>query len=270
MTVAVSVAAGVDNIISAFPALNPHRVLIAVGFVVLLDGDEPARRRGVGQGVRRPDLPVHRRHPGHDRGRAGPRPLSGDAPVAESAALRRSTPSTSASTGLALLFLALRAFSSGCTALTGVEAISNGVPAFKPPKSAQRRPHPRRDGRHRDHDVRRRSPRWPWSPDVRVRREHLRPGRLPGDCDHRPAAHRHRPARRRRVRRRRLGRCSSSSRPPRPSILILAANTAFNGFPLLASILAQDRYLPRQLHTRGDRLAFSNGIMMLAGCRGAR
>src|SRR5439155_12918131 len=44
----------------------------------------------------------------------------------------------------------------------------------------------------------------------------------------------------------------------------LAANTAFNGFPVLGSILAQDRYLPRQLHTRGDRLAFSNGILFLA------
>ena len=48
-------------------------------------------------------------------------------------------------------------------------------------------------------------------------------------------------------------------------ILVLAANTAFNGFPVLGSILAQDRYLPRQLHTRGDRLAFSNGILVLAG-----
>jgi hypothetical protein len=47
-------------------------------------------------------------------------------------------------------------------------------------------------------------------------------------------------------------------------ILFLAANTAFNGFPVLGSILAQDRYLPRQLHTRGDRLAFSNGILSLA------
>ncbi len=47
-------------------------------------------------------------------------------------------------------------------------------------------------------------------------------------------------------------------------ILFLAANTAFNGFPVLGSILAQDRYLPRQLHTRGDRLAFSNGIILLA------
>jgi hypothetical protein len=47
-------------------------------------------------------------------------------------------------------------------------------------------------------------------------------------------------------------------------VLFLAANTAYNGFPLLGSILAQDRYLPRQLHTRGDRLAFSNGILLLA------
>src|SRR4029453_499538 len=47
-------------------------------------------------------------------------------------------------------------------------------------------------------------------------------------------------------------------------ILTLAANTAYNGFPLLGSILAQHRYLPRQLHTRGDRLAFSNGILPLA------
>lgn len=46
---------------------------------------------------------------------------------------------------------------------------------------------------------------------------------------------------------------------------MLAANTAFNGFPVLASVLAQDRYLPRQLHTRGDRLAFSNGILFLSG-----
>jgi hypothetical protein len=48
-------------------------------------------------------------------------------------------------------------------------------------------------------------------------------------------------------------------------ILILAANTAFNGFPVLASILAQHRYLPRQLHNRGDRLIYSNGVLLLAG-----
>ena len=48
-------------------------------------------------------------------------------------------------------------------------------------------------------------------------------------------------------------------------MLILAANTAFNGFPLLGSVLAQDRFMPRQLHTRGDKLVFSNGILLLAG-----
>ena len=48
-------------------------------------------------------------------------------------------------------------------------------------------------------------------------------------------------------------------------ILVLAANTAFNGFPVLASILSRDGYLPRQLRTRGDRLAFSNGILLLSG-----
>ncbi len=49
-------------------------------------------------------------------------------------------------------------------------------------------------------------------------------------------------------------------------ILVLAANTAFNGFPVLASILAKDGFLPKQLHTRGDRLAYSNGIILLALC----
>jgi hypothetical protein len=51
-------------------------------------------------------------------------------------------------------------------------------------------------------------------------------------------------------------------------ILVLAANTAFNGFPVLASILAQDRYMPRQMHNRGDRLVFSNGIVLLAAFAG--
>ena len=49
------------------------------------------------------------------------------------------------------------------------------------------------------------------------------------------------------------------------AILILAANTAFNGFPVLSSILAEHRYLPRQMHSRGDKLVFSNGIILLGG-----
>ena len=58
---------------------------------------------------------------------------------------------------------------------------------------------------------------------------------------------------------------SSTSRPATALVLVLAANTAFNGFPLLGSVLAQDRFLPRQLHTRGDKLVYSNGILLLAG-----
>ena len=47
-------------------------------------------------------------------------------------------------------------------------------------------------------------------------------------------------------------------------ILVLAANTAFNGFPTLASVLSRDSFLPRQLYKRGDRLSYSNGILVLA------
>ena len=78
----------------------------------------------------------------------------------------------------------------------------------------------------------------------------------------------HRPARRDGLRQR-LGRCCYVVAAVTALILFLAANTAFNGFPVLGSILAQDRYLPRQLHTRGDRLAFSNGIVFLAVARDA-
>ena len=52
------------------------------------------------------------------------------------------------------------------------------------------------------------------------------------------------------------------------AILVLAANTAFNGFPILASILGGDGYLPRQFHRRGDRLVFSNGVVVLAALAG--
>ena len=84
------------------------------------------------------------------------------------------------------------------------------------------------------------------------------------------------PGRRRRRRSARSG--SPCSAPVLPffalqaftaAILVLAANTAFNGFPVLASLLARDGYLPRQLGRRGDRLVFSNGIVLLAALAGA-
>jgi amino acid transporter len=162
-------------------------------------------------------------------------------------------------TSFAFAYLLLRTFSSGCAALTGVEAISNGVPAFKPPKSKNaattllllgtlaiimlvgiitlsRMTHLQ---------------------FVEDQTTQIVSG--PKGYDQKPVIAQ-------------LAETIFGLHSPllyvvsavTALILFLAANTAFNGFPVLGSILAQDRYLPRQLHTRGDRLAFSNGIIFLA------
>ncbi|MBK7820313.1 MAG: APC family permease [Tessaracoccus sp.] len=166
--------------------------------------------------------------------------------------------------GWALVAILARAFSSGCAALTGVEAISNGVPAFRPPKSrnasrvlallgviaitmligiltltnlTQVRLIDELTGTHYI--------------DADGNTIHSAATTVVGQ----------------------LARVVFSDWfslgfyvvvTATMLILFLAANTAFNGFPSLASILAKDGYLPRQLHTRGDRLAFSNGILMLS------
>ncbi len=133
MTVAVSVAAGVDNIISAAPQLNVYRVGINIFFVAVLMA---MNLRGVKESGRAFAVPTYAFIAGIivmiavGLGEA----VLGHAPVAESAHWEV-RPERVGLTGLALTILALRAFASGCTALTGVEAISNGVPAFKPPKS---------------------------------------------------------------------------------------------------------------------------------------
>lgn len=133
MTVAVSVAAGVDNIISAAPSLNPWRVELAVGFVVLLTA---MNLRGVRESGRAFAVPTYLFVLGVVAmiGVGAARVLLGHPPVAQSAGYTI-VPEQAGLTGMALLFLGLRAFSSGCTALTGVEAISNGVPMFRPPKA---------------------------------------------------------------------------------------------------------------------------------------
>jgi hypothetical protein len=134
MTVAVSVAAGVDNIISAVPELHAYRVPLALGFVALLT---VMNLRGVRESGRAFAVPTYAFIAGVlvmvTLGLV--QTLAGSAPVAESAGWQI-RPEQETITGLALVVLALRAFSSGCTALTGVEAISNGVPAFRKPKSA--------------------------------------------------------------------------------------------------------------------------------------
>ncbi|HWS58870.1 MAG TPA: amino acid permease, partial [Actinotalea sp.] len=133
LTVAVSIAAGVANLASAFPGLGPYAVELSVGLVVLLT---VANLRGVKESGRAFAVPTY-----------GfvlavfvmiaigvGRTVLGSAPVAESAAFTIE-PATDTLTGLALVAVVLRSFASGCTALTGVEAVSNGVPSFRRPKS---------------------------------------------------------------------------------------------------------------------------------------
>jgi hypothetical protein len=167
--------------------------------------------------------------------------------VAESAHLH--IPSATQYTGLALVFLLLKAFSSGCTALTGVEAISNGVPAFRPPKSKN-------------------------AATTLALLGIISVAMFSGVTALALISHVHElPNGTQRTVIAQVGRAVFGGSSPffyllqlvTALILVLAANTAFNGFPVLASILSRDGYLPRQLHNRGDRLAFSNGILLLSG-----
>ena len=166
--------------------------------------------------------------------------------------------------GLAFAFLLLRAFASGCATLTGVEAIANGVPAFRKPKG--------RNAATTLLILGLIATTLAFSivvlanlTDVRVVED---PETQLLDADGRPVG----PDFHQVPIVGQLARVIFDHFPPgfvvvtvaTGLILLLAANTAFNGFPVLGSILARDRYMPRQLDTRGDRLAFSNGILVLA------
>ena len=184
---------------------------------------------------------------------------------AESAALTLKPEEGQGLTGLAAAFLLLRAFSSGCAALTGVEAISNGVPAFQQTQERQRRGDPAAHGRAVGHHARVDHRAQPVDRD-QDRRQPCHPA---ATGDGQPVGDSY-------VQQTVIGQLSEAVFANfhlgvvfvsivTGLILVLAANTAFNGFPVLGSILARDGYLPRQMHTRGDRLAFSNGILILAG-----
>lgn len=262
MTVAVSVASGVDNIISAFPEAHEYRTGMAIGFVVLLTA---VNLRGLRESGRAFAAPTYLFIGGVLIMCATGllRWAFGDAPVAESARYGiEPEPGDADLAGFAMVMLVLRAFSSGCTALTGVEAISNGVPAFRKPKSRNAATTMAAMGI---------TAIAMFSgitalaliADVHIADDTCNLTGFPGDCKNEPQ-------------RTVIAQLAAAIfggdhsvgffyiQAATALILILAANTAFNGFPLLASILAQHRYLPRQLHTRGDRLAFSNGIIALA------
>ncbi|HEX7590174.1 MAG TPA: APC family permease, partial [Demequinaceae bacterium] len=131
MTVAVSIASGVDNIISAAPEINRFRVEMAVGFVVILVA---MNLRGVRESGTAFSIPTYL-----FIGSVGItivvgliRHLMGTLPLAESAGY--TVPERSMGQ-VAVVLLLMRGFASGCATLTGVEAVANGVPAFRPPKS---------------------------------------------------------------------------------------------------------------------------------------
>jgi amino acid transporter len=259
LTVAVSIASAAANIGSAVPLVAEHKVAFTVGAIVLLTA---MNLRGVRESGSFFAIPTYAfvvgvlamigvgmfRHfvLGHDV-------------AAESAGFDLREEGEHHLVGIGMAFLMLRAFSSGCAALTGVEAISNGVPAFRKPKSRNAATTLLMMGLLAVTmfmgllmlaDITR----------AKIAEDPAR--QLIGA----PAGYEQKTL---------VAQLAGAVFSGFPAgfyfvlavtglILVLAANTAFNGFPVLGSILAQDRFLPRQLHTRGDRLAFSNGILFLA------
>lgn len=258
LTVAVSMASAMSNIGSAIPFIGEHKVWFAVAAILLLAS---INLRGIRESGTAFAIPTYAFMVGVfimlGWGLFQIYVL-GEPLRAESAGFEVEAEHGDV-LGFAMVFLVARAFSSGCAALTGVEAISNGVPAFRKPKSRNAATTllllgvvavtlfigiimlAKETG-------------------VKIAEDpaHQLIGAPPGYQQKTMIAQ--------------LADAVFHDFPlglyliagVTALILVLAANTAFNGFPVLGSILAQDRYLPRQLHTRGDRLAFSNGILFLA------
>jgi amino acid transporter len=258
LTVTVSVASGVDNIISAFPVLNTWRVEIAVGFVIILAA---VNLRGVAESSKAFALPTYLfiASVGVMIITGLVRAALGDTPIAASAAFTVKHPESL--TQIAFILLLLRAFASGCSALTGVEAVANGVQAFRRPKikNAQRTL------------VLMGSIAIVLFIGIMALALLSRVHYAETACD--------------------LNGFANCTTAPQASVisqiaaavfpgggyfmfyviqgatalvLLLAANTAFNGFPLLGSVLARDSYAPKSLQTRGDRLVYSNGVLVLS------
>ncbi|CAL9584267.1 Potassium transporter KimA [Streptomyces sp. enrichment culture] len=263
LTVAVSISSGIENLGSAVPFVVEHKVFCAIAVIVLLT---LMNLRGVKESGSLFAIPTYVFVAGVFIMIAWGafRGLVLDDTLRAPTAGYEIKPEHEGLAGFALVFLLLRAFSSGCAALTGVEAISNGVPAFRKPKSRNAATtlalmgllavtmfcgiiglamvSKVRMAENPGHDL--------LDNGVPVGADYVQHPVISQVAE---------------------AVFGSGSLPfivlaaATALVLFLAANTAYNGFPVLGSILAQDRYLPRQLHTRGDRLAFSNGIVLLAG-----
>ena len=264
LTVAVSISSGVQNAAAALPQVRGHEMPVAVALVVLLTA---MNLRGVRESGTLFAIPTYAFMFGviAMAGYGYYRAAMGDLPLAESAKYELVPEhGMEGLAGFAMFFLLLRAFSSGCAALTGVEAISNGVPAFRKPKSKNAATTLLMMGTIAVTML--------MSIIFLANRIQLKFAEFPAEQLHLNGV----PVGDSYVQETVLGQLAGTVFDTFPLglyfiagvtgiILILAANTAFNGFPVLASVLAKDGFLPRQLHTRGDRLAFSNGIAILAG-----
>lgn len=252
LTVSVSVAAGTQAIYSAVPSLAQYKIELCLGFVALLT---IANLRGVKESGRIFAIPTYiyivilgalitfglYKMSQNTLPELPPN-------VAALEELAKDTGSTLPfGLGGITLFLFARAFSSGAVALSGVEAISNGIPAFRKPTSKNA------------------AVTLVWMAVIlgvsfvglTVLAEHIRP--TPTETGESVNSI--------------IGRTVFGGtgfmywvlQASTAGILILAANTAYADFPRLAALVGKDGYLPRQFANRGDRLVFSNGILFLAG-----
>lgn len=234
LTVAVSIAAGVAAVTSAFPSLIPYRVFIANAAIILL---MIMNLRGVRESGTIFAVPTYIFIFSVIAMFFGLGFLAMNGSPVETRPL---TPSTLEGVGIWMLLVA---FSSGCAALTGVEAISNGVKAFKQPEQKNARTTLVYMGillsimflgiSYFSHVY-----------SIVPNETETVLSQLARQINFMPFYY--------------LLQASTAG------ILFLAANTSFNAFPMVTSLMAEDRYLPRQLASRGDRLVFSNGILGLA------
>jgi amino acid transporter len=240
MTVVVSIVAGVFAIGSAYAPANEHKVLLSIGFVWLVT---VANLRGARESGTLFAIPTY--------GFVGAIMLTIALGIVRCVGGCPATPAVepianaaTAATAIGL-FAVLKAFSSGATALTGVEAISNGVPAFRRPQARNAAETLAIMG----------VVAITMFLGISWLAVHV-PGTVASDERSIPAQ---------------IAFAVFGGglgfyvvQIFTAAILILAANTAYQDFPRLSSILARDRYMPRQFMNRGDRLVFSNGIVVLA------
>ncbi|SFC00427.1 Amino acid transporter [Nocardioides terrae] len=266
LTVAVSISSGVQNAASAIGFISGHEATVATILVILLAA---VNLRGVRESGTFFAIPTY----GFMAAIIGMglfgllQDVTGNLNPVESADLTVLPDAGHQGdlTQLGLIFLLARAFSSGCAALTGVEAISNGVPAFRRPKSKNAATTLLLLGAIAITMLmsivllaNRMSLKYVDPGDI-DRLRNPDGSRLPGNYDQHTVVAQ-------------LARAVFHDFTPgfyfvvamTGIILVLAANTAFNGFPVLGSILARDGFAPRALGSRGDRLAYSNGILFLA------